>query len=282
MKERRVLDYLVLAVISAVVLFPIYWFVSMSVRPTLEWTARPPLWLPANPTLVNYKILFGLSPYKPFPEFVPMWIPAYGAMLNSLIIVSCASVLATMLGFLAAWSASRYGTGGRYLFLSVITPDSLPSFFLAIPLILLFSSLRMIDSHFALILLYGGVEVAFILWIMKSYIDYIPKEIEESARLDGCSTLSIIFRVTLPLAKGGAVTAALYIFSHIIGEYFFALVLTRKEAITIPVQLAKYAGTSAGILLGPIAALSTITLIPALVFGYFIHKHLLKGMKIMG
>jgi multiple sugar transport system permease protein len=117
---------------------------------------------------------------------------------------------------------------------------------------------------------------------MKSYIDYIPKEIEESARLDGCSTLSVIFRVTLPLAKAGIVTAGLYIFSHIIGEYFFALVLTRKEAITIPVQLAKYSSTSAGILLGPIAALCTITLIPAVVFGYFIHKHLLRGMKVMG
>jgi ABC-type glycerol-3-phosphate transport system permease component len=133
-----------------------------------------------------------------------------------------------------------------------------------------------------LILLYGGVEVAFILWILKSYIDYIPKEIEESARLDGCSTFSTIFRVTLPLAKGGILTAGLYIFSHIIGEYFFALTLTRKEAITIPVQLAKYAGTSAGVLMGPIAALSTITLIPAIIFGYFIHKHLVRGMKLIG
>ena len=99
------MNYVVLAIIAAVVLFPIYWFVTMSIRPTAEWTARPRIWVPANPTLVNYKILFGVSPYKPFPEFVPMWIPDYGAIVNSLIIVGCASVLATMLGFLAAWSA---------------------------------------------------------------------------------------------------------------------------------------------------------------------------------
>jgi ABC-type glycerol-3-phosphate transport system permease component len=83
MKGRNILNYLVLAIIAVVVLFPIYWLVSMSIRPPLEWTARPPHWVPADPTLVNYKILFGLSPYKPFPEFVPMWIPAYKAILNS-------------------------------------------------------------------------------------------------------------------------------------------------------------------------------------------------------
>ena len=67
--------------------------------------------------------------------------------------------------------------------------------------------------------------MVFIFWTIKSYIDYIPREIEESARLDGCSTFSAIFRTTLPIAKGGVVTAGLYIFSHILGEYFFALVL---------------------------------------------------------
>lgn len=282
MKGKSILDCLVIAIISVAVLFPFYWLMSMSVKPRLEWTARPPIWVPKEPTLINYKILFGLSPYKPFPEFVPMWIPGYKAIFNSLIIVGCASIIATVLGFLAAWSASRHGTGGKFLFLSIIAPDSFPSFFLAIPLVVLFSSLHMIDTHFALILLYGGVEVAFTLWIMKSFIDYIPKEIEESARLDGCSTFSVIFKVTLPLAKGGVVTAFLYTFTHIIGEYFFALVLTRSEAITIPVQLSKYAGSSAGVLLGPIAALGTITIIPALVFGYFIQKHLLGGMKGFG
>ena len=92
----------------------------------------------------------------------------------------------------------------------------------------------------------------------------------------------LFFGTTLPIAKGGVVTAGLYIFSHILGEYFFALVLTLEEAVTIPVQLAKYAGTSAGTLLGPIAALGTIALIPGVVFGYFIQKHLLRGMKMIG
>jgi multiple sugar transport system permease protein len=247
----------------------------------MEWTARPPIWIPAEPTLINYKILFGLAPFKPFPEFVPMWISANKAMLNSLVIVGCATLIAVLLGYLAAWSASRHGTGGRFAFLSIIAPDSFPSFILAIPLLILFSTLHMLDTHIALILLYGGVEVAFTLWILKSYIDYVPVEIEESAKMDGCSNFSIIFRVTLPLLKGGLVTACLYTFSHIIGEYFFALVLTRSEAITVPVQLAKYAGTSAGTLFGPIAALGTVTIIPAFIFGYFVKNYLLKGLQLM-
>ncbi len=260
-------------VAALVYLVPILWMVSISFKPPDEWTAFPPNLIPEDPTLANYIALYTSQTGKMLFNVAE---PAWPSIVNSVVISLAATVLAMIIGFVAAYGASRYGAGGDFLMVSVLLTRMLPPMAIVIPIVLYYVTLGWTDTHVGLILLYGGVTVAYAIWMLKGFIDEIPVQVEEAAYLSGASALHVMRTITLPMIKNGLLTTALFVFILNWTEFTFALVLTNRQAVTIPVQLSKYVG-QVGTLYGPQAALGIVASIPPALAGYLIQDHLVKG-----
>ena len=267
---RMAAIYIILSVILIVAMFPIFWIVSTSFKPPSQIFGDPELWLPTRLATISYQRLF----------FAPWLREVIG---NSLIASLGGTAMAVGLGFPAAYSISRGVKGRRFIFTLTAIPRLAPPVVFAIPFLVFYNNLGMLDTHLGLILVYGMVTTFFVIWITKPFIDNIPVELEEASLLDGDSRLATLFKVILPLSKKGLVAAALFSFILSWTEFLLALILTNVEVRTIPVQLAIFGAFQSGNV-GPLAALTSVSLIPLLFVAYFLQKYLFAGlsMRIVG
>ena len=253
-------------------LFPIFWMVSTSFKPTHEWAATPPVWITSQATWANYAPIFSV-------DFATGWVEGNGAswkaLLHSFIISNAATFIAIFIGLMAAIGFSRYRAGGHVLALAILTVRGIPMIIVAIPLLIVFGWLGLRDTHIGLILAYAAFTVPFAFWMLKSFIDDIPAEIEEAAMMDGMSRWQAHFRVTLPLIKGGVVATALFIFILNWSEFLLAVVLTEKTVVTMPVNMFLYNGV-----FGIQAALAIVAALPIALVGLLIHKYLARGFTL--
>ena len=252
-------------------LFPIFWMVSTSFKPTYEWGSSPPVWISDQATWANYAPLI--------IEFKGVYLAGNGAswvaMLHSLIVSGAATFISLFIGGMAAIGFARYQAGGHALAISILSVRGIPTVVIAIPFLILFGWLGLRDTHIGLILAYVTFTVPFAFWMLKSFIDDIPPEVEEAAMMDGMSRWQAHFRVTLPLIKGGVIATALFIFILNWSEFLLAMVLTEKTVITVPVNMHLYGGA-----FGIQAALATVAALPIVIAGLLIHKHLARGFTL--
>jgi len=278
------LRFLLALVVAIIVLLPVVWILSISFKPVEEWKADPPTLLPRKPILDNYKVLFQIgNPVGTVREMVSSAEPVNRAFLNSLIIAPVSTVASVLIGFCAAYAVSRYRVGGNFMPFFTLTTRMFPPAAFAVPLIFYYSwilrnylKIKLYDTHLGLILMYTGFTVAFSLWMMKGFIDAVPRHIEEAAILDGASPWRVLFTITLPLVKGGLFATTLFVFILNWTEFLFALEFTSRTAITVPVQISRYA-TAVGEFYGPKAALGIVASIPVVIAGYLIQRHLVTG-----
>lgn len=268
------LKYIVIGVFLLWTLVPIVWIVSLAFKPYNEW--RVAYFIPKNPTLENFIMLFNPRAIESVMGKMAIVEPIIQPLINSLIITTFSTILAVIIGFFTAYGASRYGSPGPFtLFFTLLTRMLPPATFVT-PLMVYYSNLNLLDTHAGLIFLYSAVTVTYGIWILKGFIDAIPREWEEAAMLEGASPLKAMLKVTLPLAKPGLAVAALFIFLLNWTELLFALVLTNIQAVTLPVHISKYVG-AVGQLYGPQAALALISSAIPVTIGYAIQKHLVTG-----
>lgn len=258
-------------------LLPITWVLSISFKLPEEWVAYPPTLLPLEPTISNYVVLFQPgNPIGGIGAMVSSAEPITKAFINSLIVVPVSTLAALMIGFFAAYGVTRYQAGGKPLPLFVLTTRMFPPVAFAVPLLVYFRVLGLIDTRIALILMYTGFTIAFSLWMMRGFIEGVPRHVEEAAILDGASPWRVLFTITLPLVRGGLAATGLFIFILNWTEFLLAQIFTSREAITIPVQVSHYAG-AVGRFYGPMAALGVVASIPVVIAGYLIQRHLVTG-----
>ncbi len=245
--------------------------VSTSFKPTHEWAAAPPVWITGDATWANYAPLV--------IEFKGVYLAGNGAswiaMLHSFIVSGASTLIALFIGGMAAIGFSRYRAGGHTMALTILSVRGIPTVVIAIPFLILFGWLGLRDTHVGLILAYVTFTVPFAFWMLKSFIDEIPAEIEEAAMMDGMSRWQAHFRVTLPLIKGGVIATGLFIFILNWSEFLLAMVLTEKTVITVPVNMHLYGGA-----FGIQAALATVAALPIVLAGLLIHKHLARGFTL--
>jgi multiple sugar transport system permease protein len=264
-------------VASFFALFPMFWLVSTSIKSPFEWFVTPAVWISAHPSLDSYAAIFGLDAPS-ITRVGGTLVPSFYAFRNSILAAVGTTLSAVIIGYLGAYSISRYKTGGAMTYFFVLTARMLPPVAVVIPLLVFFQSLSLVDTIYGLVLIYIGVNVAFVIWIVRGFIDDIPKEIEEAAALDGVRKWAIPFRIVMPLVKGGLAASALFVFILSWTEFGIALILTQYKSTTIPVQLFKYQ-FGAGPALGPMAALSTLAVLPVIILGYIIQKQLVRGLS---
>ena len=268
---------IVLAAALILTLFPVFWIISTALKPPTDWNTVPAIWFSAHPTIVNFLTLFDPDALRVYGVGgVSQAAPAAvgGSILASIV----STVLSVAIGLLSAIGISRYGGGGQATALIILSGRMFPPAAIAVPFVIIFSSVGTIDTYSGLIAIYVAVTLPFSTWMLKSFVDELPREIEEAAMIDGRSRLMAHLTVTIPLIRGGLFATTMFIFILNWSEFMFALVLSYTNVITIPVQLAKYVTATAGTLYGVQAALAVLAMVPLVIAGFLIQSHLARGM----
>jgi multiple sugar transport system permease protein len=260
----------------AIAFLPIYWLITTSLKPFDEWASWPPIWLTDHPTLQNYRIVF-------FPEAARSFAAEQAGSLDYKVSGSAwkafqGSAIISTFATLAAYSVVRFGTGGENYPFQFLTVRMVPPIAVVVPMVALFSVVRLSDTYIGMILAYTAFTLPFSLWMIRSFIEEIPEELEGAAMVHGMGQFRAFLTVTLPLVKGGILATALFIFILNWSEFLFALVLTSGDVITVTLQVANYVSASSGKLYGVQAAMGTISTLPVIFFGYIIQRHLVRGL----
>ncbi|MBV9356912.1 MAG: carbohydrate ABC transporter permease [Chloroflexi bacterium] len=261
-----VLCYAYLVVFSLFVLFPIYWVVATAFKPPQDILNYPPVWFPSAPTLDNF-------------DTAVEHFNGLGALKNSIIAAGGSTVLALCIGTLAAYSMARFNTGGRNLSMWLLTQRLIPAVSFIFPTFILFKAINWVDTYQALILLYAVAALPFTVWMMRGYIVEIPHEMEESALVDGCNRLGVLWRITLPLAGPGVAATAIFVFVWGWTEFLFALILARTDAVTLPVVISSFYGTQAS-MDGAASALALLAMLPVFVLALVMQRRLVRGLTL--
>ncbi|MYB63075.1 carbohydrate ABC transporter permease [Candidatus Poribacteria bacterium] len=201
-------------------------------------------------------------------------------LLNSIIVGGGSTILAVGLGTIAAYAFSRFDIAGKEdLLFFILSTRMLPPIVVVIPIYLMYISLKLIDTHFGLILLYTTFNVSFAVWLMKGFIDEIPREYEDAALVDGYTRFQTFLKVVLPQSVTGIAATAVFCLITAWNEFAFALVLTETggRAVTAPPSITSATG-SAGMDWGKIAASTFIFLLPVAIFTFLMRSHLLRGV----
>ena len=277
----RVAIYTALFIWMIVCLFPILWTITTSFKlapDVMKGNLIP--WWDFTPRWKGWESI-GLSP-RLIGEVSTVREEFFKRFWNSTIISISAALLAVILGSLAAYGLSRFSyrfgfmknSDISFFFLSQMI---LPPVVLALPFLILYKSLGLLDSRIGLILLYTLMVLPIVIWIMRDQFQGIPIELEEAALVDGLGIWGAFTQIVLPIALPGMVAA--FILSLVLcwNEYFFAALLTSSHASTLPVMVASQTG-SQGINWWSMAALSSAAILPLVIVAIFLEKYIIKGM----
>jgi multiple sugar transport system permease protein len=256
--------YLIAILLVIVFVFPVYWLFIISFKTPDEIFAFPPVWYPASIQFSNYKVLFKDG------DAWTVW--------NSLVLASVSTLIAMVLGTLAAYSLVRFKTGGENLAVWIISQRMMPPVAIVFPLFLLYVYFGWVDSYFGLILLYTAFSLPYVIWMMRGYIEDIPLELEESALVDGCTRWETLWKVVLPMARSGLFATAVFTFIFAWNDFLFALVLTRTEVTTYTVQVTHYFGGQSNFW-AKIAAMSVLGTIPVFFTVAVMQRYLVRGIS---
>lgn len=276
-KKLSPLQALVMGLALILVLFPVFWIVMTAIKPPTDWNASPAIWVPSSPTLINFQTLFNPDAIREY-GVGGVSQAATDSVIGSLLASVTATAISVAIGLFSAIGISRYGNGGKSTPLVILSGRMFPPAAIAVPFVIMFSTIGLIDSYPGLIAIYAAVTLPFSTWMLKSFVEDLPREIEEAAMIDGRSRMMAHLTVTIPLIKGGLFATTMFVFILNWSEFMFSLVLSYSNVSTIPVQLAKYVTATAGTLYGVQAALAVLAMVPLVIVGYRIQSHLARGM----
>lgn len=270
---------LAILAIGALFLFPLYWMVTMAFKPQEEWSpvGGKIYWVPEHWTLKNFSEVLGIqAPQSTFFGSAP--IDASQPIIHSLVSSVGGTLLALLVGVFAAYGIARFRAGGKLLPFQILQLRMFPPIVVIIPLLIMFTYIDLVDTYWGLILVYGAITFPFVVWLMRSFFQEVPREIAEAAIVDGCTQWGAFFKAILPQVKGGLAATALFVFILNWSDFLIALVLTDHNVVTAPVFLNAQQSVAAGQEYGHQAALGIVLILPPAVFGLAIQRYLVRGL----
>lgn len=257
--------YTLLGVALAIFLFPVYWMVATALKPPGEWLTSPPVFWPSTIHWAN------------FTDALIKWGGLKG-LRDSLVVASATTTLSMVLGVFAAYALGRFRTGGENLSFVILSILFMPPVAVAIPMYIFWSRLGLIDTYTALVGQYTVFNIPFIAWVLKSFFEDIPREMEESAIVNGAARWRAFWEVALPLARPSVVAVTLLAFIFSWNEFFFAVILTRARVTTLPFILPTLM-EGHNVLWGDIAAIATLGAVPVVVLAFVLQRYLVRGLS---
>jgi multiple sugar transport system permease protein len=271
--------YAVLTGWAVIAFFPIYWMVATSFKPDTQWFSWPPVYFPDPPTLANYlNVWLGAEEYAATQYAISSQKPLI-SLGNSLVIATTSTFLAVLFGSVIAYGVSRYRILSEARMFQLLMLRMIPPIVVVAPLSLYYTAVGLIDTFAGLILIYFLTSLPYAVWMTKSFIDEVPREIEQAAEILGASRWRTIFEVVLPLICSGLVATFLFILILTWSEYLLALIITKTQVTTVPIELSKYQGTTEGRVYGRQAALAVGITVPLMIIGLVIRRHLARGFS---
>ena len=268
-KVQRIVAYMTIAVALVVTLSPIYWIAANSFKYDIDIFSVPPQWVPAHPTLKHYDAAFVQRPFLTYA-------------LNSLIIAVSTTIVSVVFGTLAGYALARFRYPGRWRYqisFWILSTRMMPPIVTIIPLYIAFNYLGMLNTKPAVIIAYTAFNLPFATWMMKSYFQDLPVELEEAAMVDGDTRWGAFLRIALPLARPGLAATAIFCLIISWNEFLLALVLTLTErSQTLPIGIAGRV-TQYTTYWGEISAAGFTACIPIMIFAFIVQKHLVRGLS---
>lgn len=256
--------YAFLIIYIFITLLPYAWLIITSFKTRVDAFSMPPKWI-FDPTFSNYKEAFLEKGFLT-------------NLRNSLIVTSVSTSLALLIGLPSAYAFSRFKVKGeKALMYYLLGTRFTPVVALALPLYLVMAKVGLLNSYVGIVIAHITFNLPFVVWMMRGFFDMIPKEIDEAAKVDGCSWFYIFTRMALPLSKSGLAATAVFCAVNSWNEFFMALILTGRATATMPVAIPGLL-TPQGTIWGQIAAVGTVISVPVLIFAIIVQKNMVKGM----
>lgn len=264
--ESLLLRYIILVAWALICLVPIIWFLTIGFRPRTEIILPRPIYWPTW-SLDAWRLL------------VSDW-PIASYLRNSLVAVAGSVVIDLILAIPAAFALARYEFRGREdIGFYILSTRMMAPAIVAVPIFFLFKNMGLLDSVWALMLIYAALNLSLVTWIIRSYMLDIPKELEDAARTDGAGDLTILWEIMIPACLPGIITAAVIASIFAINEFLFTLLIaSTSKAYTMSVALANFTGGSDGVIYNAIALVSFLAFAPILILVILIQKHLSRGL----
>ena len=260
-RERRILYALVILLVL-LILFPFLWLLQMSFKPDADIFAFPPK-LVFVPTLEHY---------------IALWDTEFrNSFWNSAVVSVSSTVVSLVIGVPGAYALSRTRTAEGSLSLLILASRMAPPIAFTIPYFLVYRHVELLDTRTGLVLIYLTFNLSLVIWLMRSFFDGCPRTLEEAAWLDGASLWQGFTRVILPISGPGIAATAILCFLYSWNDFFFALILTRNEAMTAPVAVVNFMNYE-GWEWGKIAAGGSLVMLPVLLFSILVRRFLVQGM----
>lgn len=273
-RGQRIALEITAAVVAVGYLLPMLWTVIASVTPARALLERPLRWIPAELDLTRYVAIL-----------TPGGVRGIGAgfleaMANSLVVASVTVTIALVVSIFGAYAFARLRFRGRQVTLLLfLSTYMLPQIALLIPLYFILNQLALLDSRFGLILVDLALVVPFTLWILSNYFLTVPEDLEDAARVDGCTRMGALWRIVLPTARPGIITAVMFAFFLAWDEFLYALIFTSTYAAkTLPVAIAEFSGrytTDFGL----VAAGGLVAALPPVLIALVFQRNIVSGMS---
>ncbi|MBI9102418.1 MAG: carbohydrate ABC transporter permease [Spirochaetales bacterium] len=269
MSRKGVLFWILLALVLIVVLFPLYWVLITALKTPLENISSVPTFFPKDLTFVNFTNVLSSGFLR--------------NLMNSLFVAFTSTMISLILAFLASYALVRYNFPYKLnvIFLIwVLVVKILPPMVLSIPLYTLFTSAKLINNHWGLIMVYQVYTLPYCIWMLFGFLKSLPLEFEQAAEIDGASKMKTLTTIVVPLSSSGIIATA--IFSIIIAwdEFLFALLFIRTPRLqTLPLKIVSFI-TEYETLWGELMAIGLLATLPVLLFSGYYYKRLTEGFSL--
>ncbi len=262
-------------VVAALILFlfPIYWMLVTSFKSPADILVSPPKWI-FKPTLDNYLYAFEVANFGHFIK-------------NTLIVATFSTLIVIVVGTLASYGFARYNVSGGNMMFFILTTRMMPAIAVVLPFFLIFKFVGSsdigrffqlgLDKLGTLVVCYTIFNLPFAIWLLHSFFQDIPVELEDSARLDGYTRSKVLQKIVFPLAAPGIAVTAIFCLLFAWNEFLFAFILTRDAAMTITVGVNGF-WTERGILWGPLSAAATVCVLPMMIFALALQRYIVRGL----
>lgn len=272
-QKSKTITSILVVLVCLCILVPFLWLIISSLSFRVDLTTIPLKWLPRKLNLENYKeIIFGTASNS-------INASLRKGLLNSLIIASSATLVCLVAGSLAAYVFSRLEFPGKsFMFSFILLSQLMPMMVLIIPIYVIFSRMGVLDTKFSLIAADCSFTLPFIIWLMRSFFESVPKDLEEMARIDGCTRYGTIFKIIIPLSTPGLAASGIFSFIIAWNEFFSALILSSTtKTKTISVIISEFS-SKVGIDYVAMASAGVVASIPPVIIALIFQKYIIQGL----
>lgn len=290
--RKTIVIYVAAVLVALLFISPVAWLVSASFQKESALLSIPSHFIPKEINFDSYLKLMASDYYESSKSedagvrsySVPNQAKLYpGALLNSFIISVSTTIICLLIGSLTAYTITRLDFKGRnVMFFGILGSRMVPSLSLVIPFFILSNKLGMTDKKIWLILVYTSFTLPYIIWMLRGFFESIPKDLEEAARIDGCTRIGTIFRIIYPMIIPGLIAAGIFAFMQTWNEFFYALIMTNSEkAFTVPVVSGMFA-SELDIDYSLMITSGVLTMAPPIIFTFIFQRYIMSGLTAGG